>query len=321
MPSLRRKIPSANALFVFESAARCGSFTKAAAEMGVTQPAVSRMLTLLENYLEVQLFKRNSGGAVLTEDGEILYQGVSQGFGAIDHALTEIQTRRSGTETVTLSVSTAFTTHWLMPRMHRLQRDLPNIDIRYQLMPSSLGGSLENVDLGMRFLTGAEVVEGAQLLLPEVLVLVCSPEYKARCFQNGFSESATYIGLSDHRTNWLDRFPIIGDRCKKLHEVEFTDYAVVLQAALLGQGFAVGWLNIVSNWLCHGSLVPLFPDRVVTGRLCHLMSSENRKMSQAASKVQEWIVHETRSDMALLNERFPDLKVMDIIQKFNIKID
>jgi DNA-binding transcriptional LysR family regulator len=122
MPELRRMLPSSNALFVFDAAARNGSFTAAAAELNVTQPAVSRMLGRFEDYLGVRLFDRTAGGATLTDEGELLYRRVLDGFRSIESGLIEIERRRRGTETVTLSVSSAFTTHWLMPRIDKLQR-------------------------------------------------------------------------------------------------------------------------------------------------------------------------------------------------------
>ena len=131
-------LPSSNALFVFDAAARNGSFTAAAAELNVTQPAVSRMLGRFEDYLGVRLFDRTAGGATLTEEGELLYRRVTDGFRSIESGLVEIERRRRGTETVTLSVSSAFTNHWLMPRIDKLQRAFPNVDLRFQLISGSL---------------------------------------------------------------------------------------------------------------------------------------------------------------------------------------
>ena len=87
-------LPSSNALFVFDAAARNGSFTAAAAELNVTQPAVSRMLGQLEEHLGVRLFDRTAGRAVLTEDGELLYRRVLDGFRSIESGLVEIERRR-----------------------------------------------------------------------------------------------------------------------------------------------------------------------------------------------------------------------------------
>src|SRR5256886_16710262 len=120
MPDLRRKLPSSHALFVFDAAARNGSFTAAAAELNVTQPAVSRMLGQFEDYLGVRLFDRTNGRATLTEEGESLYRRVSDGFLSIDDGLIEIDRRRKGTASHTLWVISQFPTHWQFDPLLRL---------------------------------------------------------------------------------------------------------------------------------------------------------------------------------------------------------
>ena len=92
----------------------------------MTQPPVSRMLAQFEEHLGVRLFDRSGGRAVLTEEGELLYRRVLDGFRSIESGLIEIERPRKGTETVTFSVSSAFTTHWLTPRIDRLQRAFPD---------------------------------------------------------------------------------------------------------------------------------------------------------------------------------------------------
>src|SRR5258708_19210831 len=91
MPNLRKKLPSANALFVFEAAARCGNFTRAAQELYVSQPAVSRMLARMEDHIGVRLFERVPGGIELTENGKILYPKISEDFPRIQSATPDIQ--------------------------------------------------------------------------------------------------------------------------------------------------------------------------------------------------------------------------------------
>ena len=147
MPNLRKKLPSANALFVFEAAARCGNFTRAAQELYVSQPAVSRMLARMEDHIGVRLFERVRGGIELTENGRILYRKISEGFNGIESAIREIEARATGVEPVTLSVSTGFTTHWLMPRMSRLNEAFPSVDLRFQLISGRIGGPLVDVDV------------------------------------------------------------------------------------------------------------------------------------------------------------------------------
>src|SRR6195952_3849733 len=177
MPNLRKKLPSANALFVFEAAARCGNFTRAAQELYVSQPAVSRMLARMEDHLGVRLFERVRGGIELTENVRILYRKISEGFSGIEGAIREIEARATGVESVTLSVSTAFTTHWLMPRLNRLNLAFPSVDLRFQLISGRIGGPLVDVDLGMRFMTTKEIDKNSVLVMPEILLPVCNPRY------------------------------------------------------------------------------------------------------------------------------------------------
>ena len=201
MHSLRRKLPSANALFAFEAAARCGNFSKAALELYVTQPAVSRMLSRMEEHLGVKLFERAHGRVSLTESGEILYKRIAEGFHGIEAGLDEIEARRTGTETVTLSVSTAFTTHWLMPRMHKLRKAFPSVDLRFQLTSGPLRGPVNDVDLGLRFPHRDEAHEHGVLLMPEILLPVCSPGYADLALSRA-QDGDTLMNLSDGDRDW-----------------------------------------------------------------------------------------------------------------------
>ena len=197
MPELRRMLPSSNALFVFDAAARNGSFTAAAAELNVTQPAVSRMLGRFEDYLGVRLFDRTAGGAILTEEGELLHRRVLDGFRSIESGLIEIERRRRGTETVTLSVSSAFTTHWLMPRIDKLQRQFPSVDLRFQLISGSLRGPVENVDFGMRFRDQDDPDSNGALVMKEVMLPICSPGYRDVDTATEANDGSTIIKLAD----------------------------------------------------------------------------------------------------------------------------
>lgn len=292
MTSLRRMLPSANALFVFEAAARERSFTKAAAELNVTQPAVSRMLGRLERHVGTRLFKRGGEGVSLTDDGQLLFRSVTDGFRTIEGALDELRRRRTGLETVTLSLSSAFATHWLMPRIGVLQKACPTIDLRFQLIPGPLKGPLDTVDLGMRYLTPGDTGFDATFFVNEVVVPVCSPAYRERRKATG---EETFIHLDGAPTDWIAR--LHAGRADAPHDtLHFADYAVVLQAALLGQGIALGWINVVSHALKTGALVPA-GDVLRLERRCVLASAKGRPVRAAAGAVRDWLVREMREDL------------------------
>ena len=309
MHSLRKMIPSANALFVFEAAAREGSFTKAAAELNVTQPAVSRMLGRLEQHMGVRLFERLAEGVALTEDGRILYLRIADGFRGIETAIEEINRRRTGLETVTLSLSSGFTTHWLMPRIGALQKACPNVDLRFQLIPGALKGPVEGVDLGMRFIDPNDVEHESAFFINEVTLPVSSPAYLAqRSGKDGSAMTDTFIHLGENRPDWMESFDAGPTRrSSSSNLLHFSDYAVVVQAALLGQGIALGWINVVSHWLRTEALVPVRRSVVKTGRQCRLAHLRSRPMRASVVAVQDWLIAEIRADVAIIDRLHPDL--------------
>jgi DNA-binding transcriptional LysR family regulator len=310
MNDLRRMLPSGNALFVFDAAARNGSFTAAAAELNVTQPAVSRMLGQFEEHLGVRLFDRAAGRAVLTEEGELLYRRVVDGFRSIESGLIEIERRRHGSETVTLSVSSAFTTHWLMPRIDKLQRQFPSIDLRFQLISGSLRGPVENVDIGMRFRDRDEPDAGGTLVMKEVMLPICSPTYR-NADEIDVSEGNTIIELADRPGDWAKEYPrFLTKRSGPAKILSFPDYAVVVQAALLGQGIALGWLTVASHWLLTGALVPASDALSTTRRVCEFLPPRNRSMRPLAAEIKDWIAEQMRNEVSAIDRLYPHLGLM-----------
>ncbi|MFO1081613.1 MAG: LysR family transcriptional regulator [Reyranellaceae bacterium] len=317
MTGLRRMLPSSNALFVFESAARNANFTRAAAELNVTQPAVSRMLSRLERHVGLPLFERDARGVALTADGEALYRHVAEGFRSIEAGLRSLEQRRSGLETVTLSVSSAFTTHWLMPRIDRFQQLFPKVDLRFQLIAGSLRGPVEDVDLGMRFVGKDDVGPQGVPLMNELMLPVCSPGYSRRRIraagQRGAGERGdgnTVIHLTDSPTGWTDGYAAFDTgRRGPTKSIAFSDYAVVVQAALLGQGIAFGWLTVVSNALIAGTLVPA-AARVTQGpRVCVLTGPANRAARPVVREVRDWLIAEMRRDVEKVDRLHPGLQL------------
>ncbi|RVU13226.1 LysR family transcriptional regulator [Methylobacterium oryzihabitans] len=306
MNPLRRMLPSHHALFVFEAVARNMSFTRAAAELNVTQPAVSKAMAQLERHLGVRLIDRSGDGIALTDDGAILYRRVADGFRGIEAALREIDVRRTGIDTITLSLSSAFTTHWLMPRINVLQETFPTVDFRFQLIPALLAGPVDDVDLGMRFVEGPDLDHEAVFLMNEVMVPVCSPAYLAgrkaapegrTTFVNLTASSPMWTGGVDPEPGWN------GARTS----LNFSDYAVVLQAALLGQGVALGWMSVVSHWLATGDLVPAAPRLTRTARACQLIHLRSRPLRRSVAAVRDWLVAEMRADVARVDRLYPEL--------------
>lgn len=212
-----------NALFTFEAAARSGSFSRASEELNVTPAAVSRMIARLEGHLGCGLFLRGPGGVTLSDDGQLLFDAVSRSFAGVDAALQEIERRKTGSQTVTISVSTGFTTHWMMPRMSAFKRAFPDVDLRFQLTMGPVSGPVNDVDFGWRFDEGNDTRHDAIFVMPELLIPICSPAYLVQAEE-------TLITLSEGQPNTGDLFfphdPVMAN------SLIFSDYAIVVQAAI-----------------------------------------------------------------------------------------
>ena len=163
---------------VFEAAARHGSFTLAASELNVQQPAVSATVRQLEERLGVALFARGHRKVTLTSAGERLFSDVTRSFDQLTHSAQAIR-QLARRDYVTLSASTAFNNYWMMPRLAMLQRAHPEIDLRLQSSDREPDLHAENISLAIRRGTGNWTNCESALIAPEVIYPVASPQVMA----------------------------------------------------------------------------------------------------------------------------------------------
>ncbi|MGF7161477.1 DNA-binding transcriptional LysR family regulator [Rhodoligotrophos appendicifer] len=296
--SLRRLLPSPNAIFVFEATARHLSFSRAAEEFNVTQSAISRMIARLETHLGTKLFLRSPVGVSLTDDGRQLYHAVTAGFQQMEMALDDIRARQGEEGTVTLSLSSAFAMHWVMPRLARFQTSLPGIDLRFQLARGEPDGPLDGVDLAIRYNAIANEEQQSWVLMEEIVLPVCSPAYRA---EHGLLDEAagdltqhTFAHLSGStRIPWTRYLGAHGyGQPPGSRSLTFSDYTLVLQTALRGRGIALGWWHVVADDIVHGDLVPAARGVMRTGHAYHLVATTRRPLRKPAALVRDWILEE-----------------------------
>jgi DNA-binding transcriptional LysR family regulator len=303
MTSLRRLVPSANALFVFEAAARYLSFTQAAGEMLVTQSAVSRMIARFEQHLGAKLFHRAPTGIALTEEGRHLYAAVTSSFQRVEMAIEDIRAQQGEQGTVTLSISSAFAMHWIMPRLPDFEAQFPAIDLRFQVMRGEPLGPVQDVDFGIRYDAQDDADHQRWLLLDEAILPVCSPEYLRRhgpltpgcdMTQHTLAHLSGTTRLPWSR--YLAAFDLPAPQGSR--SLTFSDYALVLQAAISGRGIALGWRHVIAQAMAEGSLIAAAPHVFTTGRSYYLVASGNRPLRKPAILVRDWLL----SEMARLQQ-------------------
>lgn len=297
MTSLRRLLPSSGALFVFEAAARYLSFTRAAGELNVTQSAVSRMIARLEAHLDTKLFIRTTTGLELSDDGRHLYNAVTGSFQHMEIAIEDIRAKHGDAGTVTLSISSAFAMHWFMPHLDRFQARFPNIDLRFQLVRGEPTGPIEDVDLAIRYNLATDTDQKRWPLMEELVLPVCSPAYLAA---HGSLDSST--DLSGHtlahlsgsiRIPWsryLGEFDYPSPAGSR--SLTFSDYTLVIQAAVSGRGIALGWWHVVAHALLQKELVPACRNIMKTGQFYYLVATSRRPLRKPAELVRDWLLSE-----------------------------
>jgi DNA-binding transcriptional LysR family regulator len=296
-----RLTASPRALLMFEAAARRGSCGAAAREFNVTQPSVSRNIAQLEAELGVRLFLRSPAGLTLTDEGRVLHRAVNEGFERIGAAVREIATRHARQQVVELSLSTAFVTHWFIPRMQAFYRDFPSVDLRFQLISGSLRGPIGDVDLAMRR-TDAHDPQGWPFAPELVLPVASAPYLAAHGPLDGRSEAHhTLLHFDDPLIDWR---PFWGDelmrRSPRHTWVQFSDYAVVLQAAMNGEGVALGWVSAASHRLMTGALVPASARLVRTGGMYSLIAPRGRAPRPVVNDIRAWMEAEMARDFEML---------------------
>lgn len=293
---LRRRLPSASTLFTFEAAARLGSFSRAARELNITQPAVSHAIARLERHIGQALFVRAGPKLDLTPSGERLSRVTTRAFMAIDDALEEIQTHDDTRQVVMLSISSGMATHWLMPRYGAFRECFPNADLQFQLIPGAVGGPLHNCDLGLRVAAGEASRQLEGRFTSERVVAVATPGYLDR---HGSLEEPlqphTLISLSEYWFGWPDFAAATGVSLpQQTNRMAFSDYSVVIQAALSGQGIALAWTSVASRLILDGLLRKASDAVMVTDRNYHFVTSSQRPMRPIVSDVRDWLIEQMR---------------------------
>ena len=298
MRELQDLTHSPHHLMVFEAAARKLSFTAAAVELKVTQPAVSAAIRQLETALGVKLFIRGHRCVTLTEAGSMLFQDVAAGFGRILETARLLR-RRVQKKHVTLSTSTAFANYWMVPRLADLHALHPGIDLRLQTTDKDLDLAEEGVSLGIRRGDGQWRGYHCQLIAQEILFPVASPALGASHSHSELNAlpAEYFIHLEEPyrpRPNWSDWFSGLGIDFKDDGKgLRLNDYALVIQAAMAGEGIALGWQHIVQPLIEQKLLARIGHRELQPGVGFYLIWSNRAVLSEQAMAVRDWIINST----------------------------
>ncbi|MEM5435699.1 choline sulfate utilization transcriptional regulator [Paraburkholderia diazotrophica] len=298
MPGTDR-LPPMQTLTAFESAARLASFTAAARELGSTQPAVSQRIVQLEEELGTPLFERGHRGVTLTPEGTLLYQAVRSGLDTIREATADIRARRA-TGSLTILTDAGFATYWLMPRLARLNASMPGVNVK--IVTSQLGYDphRDHADIAIAFGDGHWPPCTSTRLFPEAVTPVCSPAFRDTHRPVMCAEDLAHLPLlhvqptePERWLAWHTWFAAYGlPAPEQSHGMMFNSYSLVVQAALMGQGVALGWTPLTDELVASGQLVRLLETPVTTERGYYLVCPPSRPAPAAVPLFRRWLFDE-----------------------------
>ncbi|MCE4053383.1 LysR substrate-binding domain-containing protein [Pseudomonas sp. Au-Pse12] len=246
-------LPPLLALRAFEAVARHLSFSKAARELCVSQSAISHQVHKLEQHLGQPLFVRRTRAIDLSTAGATYYQQIQPALEQIA-AATRSLLAAEPPRVLRVGLLASFATLWLAPRLADFSRRHPEIQLELQPAIDLADVTGAEVDLAIRYGKGNWPKVEARRFLAEQLSPVCSPEFKARALANG-----TLLMARSHRPfEWDDwsrqnRLDLGTHPSVMLH-----DYNIVVEAAVAGQGIAMGRRQLIRRHLAQGSLVDAF---------------------------------------------------------------
>ncbi|MBO9479392.1 LysR family transcriptional regulator [Shimia sp. R11_0] len=296
MQELWKQLGSPRHLVVFEAAARLQSFTKAAQELNVQQPAVSVSIRRLEEGLGTALFTRKHRQVVLTGAGQRLLSDVTRSFEHLALSVASIQ-QLSQAGYVTLSASTAFNNYWIMPRLAELQKHHPGVDLRLQSSDREPDIDAENISLAVRLGNGVWPEYESAFISREVIYPVASPgvmKEVSTCGDVSALLGQRFVHLEEpirqrpSWTDWFENFSVKSGVPKT--GLRLNDYALVLQAAMAGEGIAFGWKHLTDRLVGQGILAARQEWSWTTGKGFYLVWSKKKPLSADAQKVRDWVL-------------------------------
>ena len=306
MPSDLLQLPPLDQVRGFVAVARRLSISRAAEDLCVTQSAVSKQIRILEEHLGTRLLVRRHRAVELTRDGERFFQRMEVCFRQMLDATEMVRgsrERRAVTITTTIGVASL----WLLPRLTRFQRQHPDVDVRVAADNKIVDVSAEGVELAIRYCPLDRAPPGATRLFGEVIAPVAHPSLASDGIDS--AEALARFTLLEYDdagrpwlrwADWLNAAGLANHPPKSV--LHYNQYDQVIQAAIAGQGIALGRLALVRPMLDEGRLaiVRTGGDARASDYAYWLIRGE--RLSEPAARFAVWVEAEAvRSSSELVS--------------------
>jgi DNA-binding transcriptional LysR family regulator len=305
MDNHSHRLPPLDSLKGFEAAARHLSFTRAAAELFLTQSAVSRQVQSLEEALGVRLFRRCTRRLELTPEGELLRRATIEALARLREVCAGLRAKPRRLR-VTISSVVGVASLWLVPRLAAFQEIEPDLDVMVSADNRLVDLDMEGIDLGLRYGPVESLPAQAVRLFEEVVFPVAAPDLAAQLPAALRAEDLAGLTLIDFdesgKLPWLSWEEWLRDmglgRAQPKAVLRFNQYDQVITAALAGHGIALGRSPLVSQLLAKCQLAPLAGGRrLIPGRVFFVARSSTSSRPEVERFV-AWLQDEAHKTLA-----------------------
>lgn len=286
------RLPPLDPLRGFVATARLLSFTQAAKALCLTQSAISRQIQSLEEGLGVSLFVRGTRALSLTPEGERLYRLASPWLRDYGELAAGFKAGRQRPP-VTVTASLGITALWLLPRLRDFQALHPDIDVRLASFNRVVDLRREGIDLALRFSPEADVQPGSERLFGETVFPVASPSLGIDVLTADNLPTVTLMNYDDPGfpwlgwESWLAEYGLADRRPRAL--LHFNHYDQLIQAAVAGQGVAIGRAELVSDLIADGRLRPVGEIRRLIRERGYWLVSAQAKPREDVACFAAWV--------------------------------
>jgi LysR family transcriptional regulator, glycine cleavage system transcriptional activator len=301
---MRQRLPPLNALKAFEAAARHESFTRAAAELFVTQGAVSHQVKALETELGVKLFNRERQRLVLTEAGREYLTVVRDALDRIALG-TERLLQRQTAGVLTVSTSPDFAAKWLVHRLGNFAEAHREIDLRVSATLHHVDFAREEVDMAVRHGDGNWPGLDTVRLSTEQLFMVCSPKLLSGRRRLGKPSDILKYPLihMDSRADWTRWLQAAGlDIANATHGPVLNRASMVIDAAINGQGVALARTTLAAWDVINGRLMRPFAETLRLSKTYWIICPKATAALPKIVTFRDWLVAEAAQDMRELRK-------------------